>query len=181
MRYPVAVAFLLLTGCLVSAQMTSLPLGIHSNPRESSRIVVNDYCRLDYVGMRLRKDSWERIKPLTTWKSNPDWQGFTVVAKYEVQAGDEGVRSASVNVRYAVLGHFDVGLGYISEPHQEEVSYLLKEVDGEWKINVQDPPINPHVSKQPAIAWLKASLAKEKDAGNKAAIEKALKDLGASQ
>ncbi len=181
MRYPVAVAFLLFAACLASAQMTSLPIGTHANQREPSRIVVNDYCRMDYQGMRLEKDSWERIKSLTTWKTNPDWQGFTVITKYEVQPGDEGLRSASVNVRYAVLGHFDVGMGYVSEPRKEEVSFLLKEVESSWRINAQDPPINPHVSKQRAITWLKASLVKEKDAGNKAAIEKALKDLGANQ
>ncbi len=177
MRSHVLIVFLLLAGCVGLAQ-TPLPLGAHSSSREPARIVVNDYCRLDYQGSRLAKDTWPRVKALTTWKDNPDWQGFTIVSQYEVSPADEGLRSATVNVQYSVLGHFDVGLGFFPEQRREDVWFLLKNVDSSWKIDAQDPPINPHVSKLRAISWLKASLATEKDPANKIALQKALKDLG---
>jgi hypothetical protein len=148
--------------------------------RDASRNVVSSYCRMDYEGFRLLKDSWPRMKSLTTWKDNPEWQGFTVVSKYELLAASEGLRAAAVSVQYAVLGRFEPGLGYTAEPGSEEVSFRLKDVDSAWKIEDLDPAINPHISKPRAVAWLKTALAAEKDAGNRIAIQKALKDLGAS-
>ncbi|MBZ5513210.1 MAG: hypothetical protein LAN70_18840 [Acidobacteriia bacterium] len=148
--------------------------------RDSSRNVVNSYCRMDYQGFRLLKDSWVRLKPLTTWKENPDWQGFTVVSQYELLDASEGLRAATVSVKYTVLGRFEAGLGYTAEPGSEGVSFRLKDVDSDWKIEDLDPAINPHVSKPRAIAWLKTALAAEKDAVNRIAIQNALKSLGAS-
>ncbi len=145
---------------------------------DTSRNVVNSYCRMDYEGFRLLKDSWARLKPLTTWKENPDWQGFTVVSQYELLGASEGIRAATVSVKYTVLGRFEAGLGYTAEPGNEEVSFRLKDVDSAWKIEDLDPTINPHVSKARAIAWLKTALAAEKDAVNRIAIQNALKSLG---
>ena len=147
---------------------------------EQARAIVNSYCRMDYGGFRLLKDSWPRMKALTTWKENPDWQGFTVVSQYDVVDSNEGLRAATVRVQYAVLGRFQAGLGYAAEPGSEEVTFRLKDVDSAWKIEDLDPTINPHVSKPRAIAWLKTALAAEKDAANRIALQKALKDLGAT-
>jgi hypothetical protein len=157
----------------------SMPLGIRGS-RQPSRSVVSSYCRMDYQGFRLAPETWPRMKALTTWKENPDWQGFTVVSQYELLDASEGVRAATVSVQYAVLGRFERGLGYTAEPGSEGVSFRLKDVDSTWKIEDLDPSINPHVSKPRAIAWLKTALTAEKDAGNKITLERALKSLGAS-
>lgn len=147
---------------------------------EQARAIVSSYCRMDYEGFRLLKDSWPRMKALTTWKENPDWQGFTVVSQYELLDASEGLRAATVGVQYAVMGRFQAGLGYTAEPGREEVSFRLKDVDSAWKIEHLEPTINPHVSKPRAIAWLKTALAAEKDAVNRIALQKALNDLGAT-
>jgi len=147
---------------------------------EQARAIVSSYCRMDYEGFRLLKDSWPRMKALTTWKDNPDWQGFTVVSQYELLDASEGIRAATVSVKYTVLGRFEAGLGYTAEPGSEEVSFRLKDVDSAWKIEDLDPTINPHVSKPRAIAWLKTALAAERDIANRIAIQNALKSLGAS-
>ena len=152
--------------------------GLHRD--DQARAIVRSYCRMDYEGLRLLKDSWLRMKALTTWKENPDWQGFTVVSQYEVVNSDEGLRAATVRVKYGVLGRVQTGLGYTAEPGSEEVSFHLKDVDSAWKIEDLDPSINPHVSKPRAIAWLKTALVAEKDAANRIALQKALKDLGAT-
>ena len=162
--------FILLTS---TASIAQFP--IHGVPqRIASRNVVSNYCRMDYEGSRLLKDSWARMKPLTTWKDNPDWQGFTVVSQYELVDASDGLRSAIVVVKYFVLGRFEGGLGYAAEPGTEEVTFRLKDVDGDWKIDDVDPIITPHISKARAVAWLKTSLAAEKDAANKIALQKAL-------
>jgi hypothetical protein len=146
---------------------------------EQSRSVVGNYCRMDYEGFRLATESWPRMKPLTTWKENPDFQGFTIVSQYDLLSANHGLRAATVEVQYSVLGHFEPGIGFLAEPRREQVSFRLKDVDSAWKIDELDPPINPHVSRPRAIAWLKSALPAEKDRANKLAIEKALKDLGA--
>jgi hypothetical protein len=155
-----------------------LRAALHRN--EQARGIVSSYCRMDYEGFRLLKDSWPRMKALTTWKDNPEWQGFTVVSQYELSAANVGLRATTVSVQYAVLGRFESGLGYTAEPGSEEVSFRLKDVDSSWKIEDLGPTINPHVSKPRAIAWLKTALAAEKDAASKIALEKALKSLGTS-
>jgi hypothetical protein len=174
-RGPFFLFLVLLTCTSAWAQLR----GLIRHP-DASRTIVNNYCRMDYEGFRLLKDSWPRMKPLTTWKENPEWQGFTVVSQYDVVSANEGLHSASVQVQYAVLGRFRTGLGYLAERGDEEVSFRLRDVDSSWKIEDMDPFINPHVSRARAIAWLKSALAAEKDAVNKVSMERALKDLGAN-
>ena len=166
---------------LLACTSSSAQIPLRGAPhRAATRNVVNSYVRMDYEGFRLLKDSWPRIKLLTTWKENPEWQAFTIVSQYEVLSATDGPRIATVSVEYTVLGRFEPGLGYTAEPGHEQVSFLLKDVDGEWKIDQLDPAINPHVSKTRAIAWMKTTLAAEKDAVNKIALQRALKDLGAA-
>jgi hypothetical protein len=169
--------FIILLTCTCS--FAQIPIRGIPHRSDTSRNIVNNYCRMDYAGLRLAKESWPRMKPLTTWKENPDWHGFTVISQYDILYADEGIRSATVSVQYAVLGRFQIGLGYLAEPGTEEVSYRLKDVDSTWKIEDQDPAINPHVSKERAIAWLKSSLAAEKDSTNKIILDKALARLQA--
>jgi hypothetical protein len=171
-----AVALTVLLAAFACAQ--SMPLPTRSS-RQPSRSVVSSYCRMDYQGLRLDTESWPRMKPLTTWKENPDWQGFTVVSQYDLLSANDGLRSATVEVQYSVLGHFEPGIGFVADPRRDQVTFRLKDVESEWKIDQLDPPINPHVSKPRAIAWLKSALTAEKDRANRLAIEKALKDLGA--
>jgi hypothetical protein len=168
------IAFLvLLAGASVFAQYRVGP-----RRSEQSRSVVGNYCRMDYEGLRLTKESWPRMKLLTTWKENPYWQGFTIVSQYDLLSANDGLRSATVEVQYSILGHFEPGIGFVADPRRELVIFRLKDVDSAWKIDQLDPPINPHVSRPRAIAWLKSALAAEKDRANRLAIEKALKDLG---
>ncbi len=173
-------AFALMFVVAVFASAQSLPLGLRST-REPSRAVVGKYCRMDYQGFRLTKDTWPRLKAVTTWKDNPDWQGFTVISQYELLEVDEGLRAAAVSVRYNVVGRFEIGLGYVPDRASEQVNFVLKEEEGDWKIDKQDPPINPHVSKIQAIAWLKSTLATEKDSANRITIAKAIQDLGGTR
>ncbi len=177
MRYH-GLTFLILLLASFSAFAQTMPIGIHNNSREPSRTVVGNYLRMDYQGLRLDKNTWTRMKSLTTWKENPEWQSFTIVSRFDVSPGEESLRAATVNVQYTILGRFDLGIGYVPERRTEEVAFQLKDVDNSWKIDNVDPPIAPHVSRANAIAWMKSRLATEKDEANKIALQKALAALG---
>ncbi len=171
-RYMLAVA----VSCqLVAGQ--SLPIGVRHS-RQPVRNVVGNYCRFDFDGARLSKDSWERMKPLITWKDNHDWQSFAIISQYEIAAVNEGSRISMVEVAYSVIGKFERGIGYTPDRDNEHVIFRLKDVADEWRIDDVDPPIVPHVSKSRAIAWLKAASMSEKDPANRIVLEKALKELG---
>ncbi len=139
--------------------------------------VVRDYLRLELEGARLNPASWPRLKALTSWKSNPEWQGFTIVSQYEIVSDNAGFHSAVITIKYAVLGRFTVGTGYAPDAGSEVVDFKLRELDDGWKIEEQDPMTNPHVSRTSAVQWLQSALLTEKNATNKAAIESALKTL----
>ncbi len=168
-------AFVVLSCSLAAGQ--SLPLGTRHS-RQPVRSVVGTYCRLDFDGGRMSKETWERMKALTTWKENQDWQSFAMISQYEVVAVNEGSRSSLVEVTYSIIGKFERGIGYAAERDKESVVFRLRDVDDEWRIDDIDPPIVPHVSKPRAIAWLKAASAAEKDPGNKIVLEQAIKQLG---
>ncbi len=173
MRFAV-IAFCLLISLPSLPQ--GFPLGRHSTPE--ARPVVQRYCRHDYDGARFSKEGWTRLRDLTTWKDNPDWQSFTVVSQYEVSPADQGLRNARVAVQYTVLGEFVSGVGYVADRKTQVVEFRLKTSDEDWRIDSVEPPLNPHVSKARALAWLNGALATEKDAGKKAALQQAIKAVG---
>lgn len=152
------------------------PSNLRRMPNQANN-TVRDYLRLDLNGARLKAESWARMKALTTWKENPDWQAFTIVSQYDVVSANESARSATVTVKYGVLGRFQLGVGYTPDPGSETVDFKVRELEDGWRIEELSPTINPHVSLARAVQWLQATLASEKDAANKIAIENALQTL----
>ncbi len=45
---------------------------------------VGQYCRLDYLGARLNDQDWQKLKPIVSWTSNPDYPLIDVVSRYDV-------------------------------------------------------------------------------------------------
>ena len=134
------------------------------------------------MGARLSPDGWTRIKPLTTWKDNPAWRSFRVVARYEQTSVTTGFHTARVGVKYMSLGRFELGAGYAPADESEEAEFRLKEMDGEWRIDETDPDVlEPQVSKQAAIQWLQAKQKTATDSAEKISIETALKALQPAQ
>lgn len=149
---------------------------------EQVQNVVRDFCRQDFIGSRLTANGWGRLKPLVTWKDNPLWKTFRVVARYEQTTVSTGFHSGRVAVKYMVLGRFEYGVGYVAAAEPEQVEFRLKETDEGWQIDQTDPEIlEPHISKQAAIQWLEEKQKSATDAGEKVSIETALKALSPSQ
>jgi len=176
-RYNVLVAFLLCaSACLAQFRSSGLP------KNEQVQNVVREFCRQDFIGARLSVDGWNRVKSLVTWKDNPAWRTFHVVARYEQTAVSTGLRTGRVTVKYMVLGRFELGAGYTAAPEAESAEFRLKDDDGEWQIDATDPEIlEPHVSKQVAVQWLQEKQKTVTDPGEKVSIETALKALVPSQ
>ncbi len=176
MRSPGLVLVLLLTSLYSLGQFR--PLIPNAEPAKNA---VREFCRLDFSGARLTADGWSRIKPLTTWKDNPEWHGFTVVSRFEQQEASPSIHSAKVTVRYLVLGRYQPGAGFVEDPGAQSAEFRLKDVDGSWRIDSIDPMIEPHVSRVRAVEWLRTALATEKDPGVRAAMQKALEQLQPKQ
>lgn len=134
------------------------------------------------MGARLSDGNWSRIRSLVTWKDNPVWKTFHVVARYEQTAVSTGFHSGRVGVKYMVLGRFELGAGYTAAPETENVEFRLKDTDDQWQIDETDPEVfEPHISKQVAIQWLQEKQKAATDPGEKVSIETALKALAPSQ
>jgi hypothetical protein len=167
-------------GLLVLVLVVSVSAAAQFRPSlpnaQPAKNTVREYCRLDYMGGRLAHDTWIRMQPLTTWKDNPDWHSVTVVSRYDMGDSSESIHSARISVHYQVIGRFAPGIGFTPDAASEDVDFRVKEVDGDWLIDSADPLV-PHVSRQRVIQWLQAALAREKDPGNRAAAEQALRHL----
>lgn len=162
------------SACLAQFRSSGLP------KNEQVQNVVREFCRQDFLGARLSAGGWSRIKPLVTWKDNPAWKTFHVVARYEQTGVSTGFRSARVAVKYIVLGRFELGAGYTSTPESEDAEFRLKD-DGGWQIDTTDPEaFEPHISKQVAVQWLQAQQKTTTDPGEKISIDTALKALAPS-
>lgn len=121
----------------------------------AQRRVIGEWCRQDYLGARLLPDGWERLKPLSTFRQNPDFHSIVIVSRYQVPPREES--SWDVDVTYWILGRYDRGLGYTPANNTEVVTFKTKDIDGDIVINEIDPGA-PHVSKRAAIDWMKRQL-----------------------
>jgi hypothetical protein len=132
------------------------------NPLElyaEQRRVVGNWCRMDYEGLRLTPDGWNRFKPLTSQKDNPDSSTIVIVSRYQIAQHDPQAISWNLDVIYNVIGRYQHSTGF--QPAgggPETVTYRTKEVDGDLVITDVDPTY-PHMSKRAAIDWIKKELA----------------------
>lgn len=167
MRKNLAILF----AVLIFSGYTSAQSGFHLKTRSAAdlfadqRRVVGSWCRQDFEGLRLTTDGWQRFKPLTTFRHNPDFTGIVIVSRYQVPERD--APSWNFDVNYWVLGRFDRSAGYSSENGMSTVTFTTKEIDGDILITNFDP-MNPYVSKRAAVEWMK----KELELSNTSDLEK---------
>ena len=175
-RLAVIAALLCASSAVAQLRSSGLP------KNEQVQIAVREFCRQDFMGGRLSAEGWKRIKQLTTWKDNPVWKSFHVVSRYEQTESSTGFHSARVEVKYFVLGRFELGAGYAAASESENVEFKLKEIENEWRIEDTDPEVlEPHISKQAAVQWLQERLKSATDPGEKISLESALKTLSPPQ
>lgn len=119
------------------------------------RRVVGTWSRQDFEGLRLSDTGWDRFKPVTSFKKNPEFTSIVIVSRFQVEPRDS--MSWDMDVTYTILGRYELGAGYMADPGTETLTFHTKDIDGDILI-VDIDPSAPHVSKKAAIAWMKREL-----------------------
>ena len=165
--------------CFTSAQQIFPQQGFRLKTRNAAdlyadqRRTVGNWCRQDFEGLRLSPDGWDRFKPLTTLKSNPDFATVTIVSRFQAEPRES--IAWDLNVTYTIIGRYDRNEGYTADPGSQAVTFQTKDVDGTILITSLDPN-SPHVSKKAAIDWMKKQLETASDV-EKFHLREALKQL----
>jgi hypothetical protein len=142
-----------------------------SELQADQRMLIGQWCRLDYEGSRLTDDGWKKFDTLTSFKHNPDFNSVYVISRYQMTPPDRASMSGSVS--YMVVGRYEVGIGYTPMNDNRLVDFKFAEKDGELQI-VDIDPVQPNVSKPAFINWVKAQIASTKNASDKLALQQAL-------
>lgn len=141
---------------------------------------VGQYCRLDYQGARLSDQDWQKLKPVVSWSSNPEFPLIDVVSRYDIGTNVAETHGKwHVTVTYHMLGRFNLGQGYSTEVvgSDKEVEFTVQEVNGELRVTDVEPNF-PHPSKASMLKWLESKQAAA-DLNNKVIYDHAIKDLSA--
>ncbi len=141
------------------------------------RNLVRRFCEMDAQGFRLSSDTAKRMQELTTFKSLPDYNGFDVLAGYQVISAKPNSQGVLVAVDYNVLGRFEIGVGYTPNPRTETVEFQTVGSDDDWKIVGNEDLITPRISRVRTVKWLRDQLATEKDPQWKRSLEHTIRQL----
>jgi hypothetical protein len=123
------------------------------------RVLISNYCRLDFEGMRLRPDGWNRLKPYVTMRVNPDYSRVVIVSRFDVETPEEKAEALYVN--YREVGYYDELDGYAAFATSERVEFHVQEQRDEVIVTEVSPGM-PHVSPRAAITWMNLRLADPK-------------------
>ena len=138
------------------------------------RSLVGQWCRSDYEGARLSADGWKKFDPLTSLKTNPDFNSIYVISRYQMNPPERVSMEASVT--YSVIGRYELGIGYTLLSDTRGVNFRFSDKSGDLQISDIDPA-QPNVSKPAFIAWLKTQLATAKSVNEKMPLQQALDQL----
>jgi hypothetical protein len=154
--------FLLTTAAIAQTGggLPGVPLGTTSeiDMATKKRVLLSNYCRLDFEGARLRPDGWSRFKPYATMRSNPEYSRIVVVTRFNVEPPETATLSY---VGFQQVGYYDEIEGYVASAASERVEFHMEEHRDEVLVTAVSPGM-PHVSPRAAIAWMNQRLADPK-------------------
>lgn len=128
----------LVIGVSVHAKQTSLAQA--KTPEE----IVYKFCTLDSEGARLSSDKYSLVKNLTTWEDEAGWDEYIIIKNFKILSSVINEHQAEVKVTYHVLGT-KTSEAFKKETKTEKVTYLLKKINDQWKI--ESPQLPPHALK----------------------------------
>jgi hypothetical protein len=149
-----------LTSAAVAQMGTGVPLNTPTviDSAVKKRILLSNYCRLDFEGARLRPDGWSRLRPYTSMLSNPEYSRIVIVTRFNVES-PQG--ETLLYVSFQQVGYYDEIEGYVALPATDRVEFHVEEHhDDVFVRNVS--PAMPHVSARAAIAWMNLRMADPK-------------------
>ena len=157
---PLLVAFGLL-GALAGGYRARTAMGEHERLRvqntfKSPEEVIQYYCGRDASGFVWSGLLDSERRAFTTWKEAPEHENFFVARRYEIRTLEQNASTASVEVRYLVVGMGDANGAFVpSADPEKRVRFTLNRIDGKWKIVSPKPSeISPVVleTKFPFVA-----------------------------
>jgi hypothetical protein len=125
----------------------------------AQRVLLSNFCRLDFEGARLEPGGWERFQPYTSLRANPDFTRVLVVTRYDIEAPAQPAEELFVH--YQTAGSYRLGEGYTAGPVSEQAKFQVQEQNGQLLVTAITPE-SPHVSPRAALAWIKLLLADPK-------------------
>jgi hypothetical protein len=149
-----------LTSAAVAQMGTGVPLNTPTviDSAVKKRILLSNYCRLDFEGARLRPDGWNRFKPYTSMLSNPEYSRIVIVTRFNVEPPQS---DTLLYVGFLQVGYYDEVEGYVALPTTDRVEFHVEEHRDEVFVRNVTPGM-PHVSPRAAIAWMNLRMADPK-------------------
>jgi hypothetical protein len=125
----------------------------------AQKVLLSNYCRLDFEGARLEPAGWNRFKPYTSLRTNPEFTRVIVVTRFNIDTPEQP--SEELNASYQTVGFYQEGEGYTSAPSNDQVTFRVQEQSGDLLVTEVHPEY-PHVSPRAAVAWMTLRLADPK-------------------
>jgi hypothetical protein len=125
----------------------------------AQKVLLSNYCRLDFEGARLQPAGWNRFKPYTSLRTNPEFTRVIIVTRFNIEAPEQPSEELSAN--YQTVGSYREGEGYTSASFSDQVTFRMQEQNGNLLVTEVHPE-TPHVSPRAALAWMTLRLADPK-------------------
>jgi hypothetical protein len=161
-RPPALLLWFVLTSAAL-AQLGSAPQsGVSLRGRSFSdlfaaqKVLLSNYCRLDFEGARLQAAGWDRFKRYTSLRANPEFHRIVIVTRFNIENLEQPTEELSVG--YQTLGFYQEGEGYTALASNDQVTFRIQEQRGELLVT-EVRPESPHVSARAAAAWMNLRLA----------------------
>lgn len=140
--------------------------------------LVRRWCRMDFMGFRLDSESWKRMQALTMFEEEPSWTAFEVVSDFELLPPERDPNWGQVlRVRYAVLGRFEMGVGYTPLRRAGEAVFRFGLQDDKLRISEIYPSAIPRIGRARTLSWLRQSLEQEQDPRRQRILRQAIQEL----
>ncbi len=117
----------------------------------AQRILLSNFCRLDFEGVRLQPSGWNRFKPFTSLRMNPEFERVVIVVRFDIESTEQP--SETLRVNYKAVGYYDSNDGYTTISGNDKVIFRTQEQDKNLVIT-EIAPTAPHVSPRAALEWM---------------------------
>jgi hypothetical protein len=121
----------------------------------AQRQLLSNFCRLDFEGSRLQAGGWERFRPYTSVRANPEFTRVMIVTRFDIETPEQPTEE--LNVHYQTVGSYQLDEGYTAGSSSEQAEFRVQEQNGALLVTAVNPE-SPHVSPRAALAWMKLRL-----------------------
>ena len=117
----------------------------------AQKVLLSNYCRLDFEGARLEPAGWNRFKPYTSLRNNPEFTRVVVVTRFNIESPEQP--SEELSASYQAIGYYQEGEGYTPASSNDQVTFRVQE-QNDTLLVTEVHPETPHVSPRAALAWM---------------------------